>query len=168
MLAESLHTPTLAPDLPHTGGSGGPKLIRIGDLVAYRGSIHAWHGPALYRGLCGCARPCAHDPRATVQLLRPDRSVIRHVSCTSFASAEGEPPGYLRAAADRLRTERVLIEVSLTHRMSGRPVGGADPAVIAWHPIAAERGPGACRLASTGTTCPRCASAALVRAALRP
>jgi len=166
MLLDSLHTPTPAPDLPRAGNSAGPELIRIGDLVAYRGSMHHQHGPALYRGLCECARMCAHDPRARVQILRPDGTVIRHVNCASFARAEGEVPGRLRAAAERLRAERVLIEVSLAHRMCGRPVPGADPGVIAWHPIDAERGPGACRAAGAGPTCPRCASAALVKAAL--
>jgi hypothetical protein len=160
--------PSLAVRLHASGSAPGREVLRIGDLLVYSGSRATHRGPAVYRGLCQCTRRCRHDARARVEVLCADGAVIRHVHCHSFERARGQTPDVLRAAADRLRAERVLIEVSLIHAVGRGAAPGADPDVIAWHPIAADRGPGACRASGPGPRCPRCASAALVRAGIEP
>lgn len=160
MLVESRCSPE--PGLRHPSRPTGPQPICIGDLVVYRGSVSSQHGLTVYRGLCECARRCARDTSARVQLLCSDGTVIRHVHCRSFARGRGEPEARLRAAADRLRAERILIEATLAHRMS-EGAQRVDPSLVAWHPIAAQRGSGTCRGSEAEPPCPRCASAARVR-----
>lgn len=163
--------PSLGPEALAAPAVGSAALLRIGDLVLYRGSLTRHYGPALYAGLCLCGRKCPDEPGQTrVRILTARLETVRHVRCRSFdplAQQDAVISAELRAAADRLRAQRVIYEAEASEaaRLAASLTDMVDPHVCAWHPIAAPRGEGGCSRRAR-PRCRRCVSAETVRALL--